>query len=460
MKPSEQGRRVTDPRLTALQVIYQVVEKGAYANLILERELEQAVHWPAPDRHLVTELVNGTIRMLKHLDWVLDLFLKRPVAEQNPWLRNILRLSLYQLLFLEAIPDYAAIHSGVDLTKSKAGPGLAGLANGVLRNIARHRADIRYPEPHDSAAFYAVFYSQPEWLIKQLLVEYDPPQVEAMLIYFNQRPQVVLRTNTLTTDRDQLISDLTGEGIMGRPSPRSPWAVLVDKMENSLAQSEAYRKGLFYVQNEASMLAVNILDPRPDATMLDLCCGVGGKTTFMAELMGDKGRIDAYDIHNHKINLLKSNYTRLGLSIINGQPQDILALEPSPSTDGVLLDAPCSGLGVLNRRSDARWRKTPQDLADLEGLQTQMLEKAGQFVKSGGRLVYSTCTITKTENEDQVRGFIARHPEFSLDGFRDEISFFPLDSHDAHRAGSGMLTVLPGKYGTDGMFYARLRRTD
>ncbi|NLN87920.1 MAG: 16S rRNA (cytosine(967)-C(5))-methyltransferase RsmB, partial [Syntrophomonadaceae bacterium] len=220
MKPSEQGRRVTDPRLTALQVIYQVVEKGAYANLILERELEQAVHWPAPDRHLVTELVNGTIRMLKHLDWVLDLFLKRPVAEQNPWLRNILRLSLYQLLFLEAIPDYAAIHSGVDLTKSKAGPGLAGLANGVLRNIARHRADIRYPEPHDSAAFYAVFYSQPEWLIKQLLVEYDPPQVEAMLIYFNQRPQVVLRTNTLTTDRDQLISDLTGEGIMGRPSPR------------------------------------------------------------------------------------------------------------------------------------------------------------------------------------------------------------------------------------------------
>ena len=313
MKPKQQGARDADPRLTALQVIYQVAEKGAYANLILNRKLEQATDLSAQDRHLVTELVNGTIRMLKHLDWVLDLFMKRPISAQNPWLRNILRLSLYQLLFLEGIPDYAAINSGVELTRSKVGPGLAGLTNGVLRNIARHREEIRYPEPHLSLAFYSVFYSQPEWLVEKMLTEYDHQQVEDMLAYFNQRPSVVLRTNTLKTDREQLIANLARDGIIGQSSPRSPRAILVDSVERSLDQSEAYRGGFFYVQNEASMLAVNILDPQPDTTVFDLCCGVGGKTTFIAELMGDKGRIDAYDIHNHKLSLLKSNCARLEL---------------------------------------------------------------------------------------------------------------------------------------------------
>ncbi len=461
MKPKQQGARDADPRLTALQVIYQVAEKGAYANLMLDRKLEQAQDLSAQDRHLVTELVNGTIRMLKHLDWVLDLFIKRPISAQNPWLRNILRLSLYQLLFLEGIPDYAAINSGVELTRSKIGNGLAGLANGVLRNIVRHRDQICYPEPHLSVAFYSVFYSQPVWLVEKLLTEYDHPQVEDMLVYFNQRPQVMLRTNTLKTDREQLTAILARDGIIGHSSPRSPRAILVDSVERSLAQSKAYRAGLFYVQNEASMLAVNILDPHPGVAVLDLCCGVGGKTTFIAELMGDEGRIDAYDIHNHKINLLKSNCARLGLSIVHAHPEDIMTLPMvSLRADCVLLDAPCSGLGVLNRRSDSRWRKTPQDLADLQQLQAQMLERAGQMVANGGILVYSTCTIMKAENEDLVRTFLDRHPDFHLDGFQAEISFFPLDNQDNTKASQGMLTILPGKYGTDGMFYARLRRTD
>ena len=461
MKPKQPGARGADPRLTALQVIYQVAEKGAYANLILERKLEQNSELTAQDRHLVTELVNGTIRMLKHLDWVLDLFMKRPVSAQNPWLRNILRLSLYQLLFLEGIPDYAAINSGVELTRSKVGPGLAGLVNGVLRNIARHREEIRYPEPHLAVDFFSVFYSQPEWLVEKLLTEYDHQQVEDMLAYFNQRPRVVLRTNTLKTDREQLIAGLARDGIIGQPSSRSPQAILVDKVERSLAQSEAYRAGLFYVQNEASMLAVNILNPQQDATVFDLCCGVGGKTTFIAELMADKGRIDAYDIHNHKINLLKSNCARLELSIVYAHQADLMNLATgSRRADRVLLDAPCSGLGVLNRRSDSRWRKTPQDLADLQLLQAQMLETAGHMVANGGLLVYSTCTIMKAENEDQVQAFLDKNPDFNLDGFQAEISFFPLDDQDKIKASKGMLTILPGQYGTDGMFYARLRRTD
>ena len=408
MKPKQRGARIADPRLAALQVIYQVAEKGAYANLILERKLEQAADLSSQDRHLVTELVNGTIRMLKHLDWVLDLFMKRPVSAQNPWLRNILRLSLYQLLFLDSIPDYAAINSGVELTRSKVGPGLAGLANGILRNIARHRDEIRYPEPASSVAFYSVFYSQPEWLVERLLTEYDHQQVEDMLAYFNQRPQVVLRTNTLKTDREQLTAILARDGINSQFSPRSPRAILVDSMERSLSQSEAYRAGLFYVQNEASMLAVNILDPQPGTTVFDLCCGVGGKTTFIAELMGNEGRIDAYDIHNHKIYLLKSNCARLGLAIIHAHQEDIMNLPTDHCRPIGFSWMPCSGLGFEPSFRFPLAQDAPGS-SQLQRLQAQMLERASLMVANGGILVYSTCTIMKAENEDVVQTFLDRH---------------------------------------------------
>jgi len=449
---------LADPRLAALQVIYQVAEKGAYANLILDRAL-QKTPLSIQDRHLVTELANGTIRMFKHLDWVLNLFLNRSISDLNPWLRNILRMSVYQLLFMDGVPDYAAINSGVNLTRIKAGPGLTGLANGVLRNLSRHRDAIRYPEPSDSIAYYAVYYSQPEWLVEKLLANYDVQPVLEMLRYFNQRPGVVLRTNTFKTDRIQLMARLAEDGITVQPSPRSPWAVVVEKMETSLAQSGAYQQGLFYVQNESSMLTVPILAPRPGESILDLCCGVGGKSTFIAEVMQDCGQVRAYDIHKNKVGLLKSNCARLGLSIVTGHQQDILALTPADHmADGVLLDAPCSGLGVLSRRSDSRWHKNPQDLEQLQALQAQMLEIAGHLVRPGGRLVYSTCTINPAENQGVVQDFLQRHPEFILEHFDADIGFFPLNSQDRHDASQGMLTILPGHYGTDGMFYAKLRR--
>lgn len=451
-------KQAGDPRLTALQVIYQVAEKGGYSNLLLDQVLQRA-GLTLQDRHLVTELANGTIRMFKHLDWVLNLFLNRPVSALNPWLRNILRMSVYQMLFMDAIPDYAVINSAVNLTRSKASPNLTGLANGVLRNIGRSRDRLRYPEPSDSIDFYAAYYSQPEWLVEKLLATYDVEQVRNLLDYFNLRPQVVLRTNNLKTDRRQLLICLTEDGVIGQPSPRSPWAVVVDKTDISLAQSRAYHLGFFYVQNEASMLAAAILDPQPGESILDLCCGVGGKTTFIGELMQNQGQIDAYDIHQHKIDLLKSNCERLGISMVTGHRQDILNLIPgSQLADRVLLDAPCSGLGVLSRRSDSRWHKKPSDLDDIQALQAQLLEKAGQMVRPGGRVVYSTCTILQAENEDIIEDFLHHHPEFIREDLGREIGFFPLDSQDRLKASQGMLTILPGKYGTDGMFYAKLRR--
>ncbi|MFA7078355.1 MAG: 16S rRNA (cytosine(967)-C(5))-methyltransferase RsmB [Syntrophomonas sp.] len=460
MQKYKNQKRENDPRKLSLLVVYNVLEKGAYTNILLDRYLRNS-DLASDDRHLVTEIVNGTVRMLKHLDWVLNLFLRKPIDKQNPWLRNILRISLYQMLFMEKIPDYASINSAVVLTRNKVGPGLGAVVNGVLRNIARNRDSIKYPDPKDIVTYFSVYYSQPEWLIERWLVEYDLQLVQDMLAYFNRRPTVFLRNNQLSGNREELIEDLTREGICCLASSRSPWGLLIKSMHESLQDSNTYQQGRFYVQNEASMLAVSILNPQAGEQIVDLCCGVGGKTSFMAELMNNSGHIDAYDIHKHKIDLLTSNCARLGISIVIGHLQDILSLpEGQPWADGVLLDAPCSGLGVLNRRADSRWKKTPDVISDLQELQSRMLHKAGQLVRPGGRLVYSTCTINRAENEAIIMEFLQRNPNFIREGFTQEISYFPLDGLDTESAEQGMLTVLPGKYETDGMFYARMRRIE
>ena len=455
---SQTDKSEKDPRKISLLIVYQVMEKGAYTNITLDKYLRTANLLP-DDRHLVTEIVNGTVRMLKHLDWVLNLFLRKPVATQNPWLRNVLRISLYQMLFMEKIPDYACVNSAVKLISDKLGSKLSGVANGVLRNIIRNRASLQYPDPTDIATYLAVYHSQPEWLVQKWLSEYELPVVQDMLTYFNQRPGLVLRNNELRGSRAELLEALNQDGVKCLASTLTPWGVQIEGMDKSLEELRAYQEGRFYVQNEASMIAVAILNPRMGEHLIDLGCGVGGKTTFMAELMNNTGKIDAYEIYEHKIALLKTNSARLHISIIAGHHQDILAMPTGPGmAQGVLLDVPCSGLGVLNRRSDSRWRKNEADIIGLNELQSSLLEKAGHLVAPGGRLVYSTCTINRCENEDIVLQYLHNNPVFVLEGFANELGFFPLDEIDRSSAAAGMLTIIPGKYRTDGMFYARMRR--
>lgn len=449
----------TDPRYIAATIVYQVMERGAYTNIALDKYLHDS-QLRAEDRHLITEIVSGTVRMIKHLDWVLNLFLSKPVANQHPWLRNIMRISLYQMLFMDKIPDYACVDSAVKLVRQKTGPQLSGVANAVLRNIARNRNALPYPDRNDMVRYLAVYYSQPEWLVKKWLAEYEISVVRDMLIYFNQRPGMVLRTNGLLITREELLERLKQEGVPSRASQNTPWAVVPEEFNQSLDKLKTYQLGYFYVQNEASMLAPAILNPGPNENIIDLCCGIGGKTTFLAELMNNTGQIDAYDVYQHKIDLLKNNCERLRIVNVSGHCQDILALPAGHQTaPGILVDAPCSGMGVLNRRPDSRWRKAVGDVDVLTALQYSLLEKAGQMVTPGGRLVYSTCTINPSENEEIVLKFLNNNSAFRIEGFAEDIGFFPLDNSDQSKAEAGMLTIIPGKYGTDGMFYARMRRS-
>lgn len=455
---ADQTKEISRVRFLATKIIHEITEEKAYANLALEKGLRDS-DLGQIDKSLVTEIVNGTIRMLKHLDWVLNLFLTKPINKLNPWIKTILRMSLYQILFMDKIPNYASVNDAVDLAKKKTNHNLSKLVNGVLRNIIRNLNNITYPE-ENTAKYLSVYHSHPQWLVEGLLKDYGSQNCEQILLYNNQRPPLYLRVNTLKISRTDLINKLQDEGVICEASDLSPWAINISKLGIALDDTIAYKKGYFYIQNIASMLATSILDPKPNEIVYDLCSGVGGKSTHLAQAMNNQGAIHCYDIYKQKLDLLNKNAERLGIDIISTHLQDILELDIKEVADKVLLDVPCSGLGVLNRRADLRWNKEPEDLTDLIDLQSNLLIKASQMVKKKGYLLYATCTINKSENEEIVIRFINEFNNFELVGFKDNIAYFPLNKHNQLNAEQGMLTIIPGEYQTDGMFYALLKRKD
>ncbi len=446
----------SEARQIAAELLYSILEKGAFANISLEKELTGKQLLSA-DKNLVTEIVNGTVRMLKHLDWVLDLFLTSEIKGMNPWLRTILRMAAYQILFMDKIPAYAAIDEAVSLTKQKTNKNLSRVTNGVLRNLVRSVKEIRYPE--DETQYLAVYFSHPEWVVTLLLNKFGRQQAEQILKYNNSAPNLVLRNNQLRGTRLDLLENLQQQNIDCESNDRTPWAVTVNKMNMALENTNAFKQGRFYVQNEASMLAAAILQVMPGHFIYDLCSGVGGKTTHLAEIMQDRGMIKAYELYVKKIKLLQSNCDRLGINIVDACRQDVLSIDKDhPAADRVLLDAPCSGLGVMQRRSDLRWRQTPESILQLTRLQADLLNKAGELVAGGGLLLYATCTVNDQENQGIITQFLNQNPDYGLESFDRQITYFALDAYDEKCAAQGMLTIIPGKYQTDGMFYALLRR--
>lgn len=451
--------KVDDVRDKALHIVCDVFENGAYTNLQLDKDLRNT-RFSMSDRRFITELVNGTVRMSKHLDWVLNLFLKKPVEKQNRWIRNILRLALYQILFMDRTPPYASVNTAVNQTAAMVGTGLTGMVNGVLRNIIRNPDKIIYPSMENKRDYLAVYYSHPEWLVEKWLDNYGYEQTVVMLAYNNQPAKINLRCNSLKTTPDELVKNLAEEEILAQISANHPWALEVSKMDKPINKSKAFQQGWFYIQDAASMLAAPILQTQADQLVYDLCCGIGGKTTHIAENMQNQGRIAAIDLYQHKIELLNYNSQRLGIDIIDGVSRDILAMDTDKMEKAarVLLDAPCSGLGVLNRRADARWRKSYQETEDLTIIQEALLNQASNLVERNGLLLYSTCTLNKVENEDRISSFLQTHTEFALEGFASVLNYLPLSAGERESAANGMFNLLPGRYGTNGMFYALMRR--
>lgn len=452
-------RKRQDARSLAVETLIDIFENGAYANIAVNDRLQQTP-LQGPERGLFTELVYGTVRTRNTLDWFLANFLTRKLSALTPAIRNILRLGAYQLLYLERIPPRAAIHEGVELAKIYGHQGVAGLVNGVLRNMLRNLDRLSFPSLEtEPVKHIALKYSHPEWLVERWLEEYGRDNTIKLCQYNNTPSPLTIRVNTLKTTKESLRHKLAEKGMQVADSRYVPEALLVEDWPG-LDQVEEFKEGLFTMQDESSMLVAHALQPAENSTVVDACAAPGTKTTHIAELMKDSGKIMAFDIHEHKLPLINRACKRLGITSVETHLADARELHhlvrEAPSY--VLVDAPCSGLGVLGRRADARWRKQPEQIAELTEMQLAILTAGGKILAPGGVMVYSTCSITREENQGVVREFLKNNPGFVLEDLLPYIPFAPEREEDRRQMKEGMFQVLPHIHGMDGFFMARFRK--
>ena len=415
-KPQERKTNYPDTaRGAAALVLRMVLDDGAYTNIALNQYLRGS-RLSDLDRRLATELVYGTVKALGTLDWYLAQCVTRPLDKVAPEILCILRMSAYQLLYMERIPASAACNEAVKLTRSVSHEGSAKFVNGVLRGLLRKQAagELSFPEEgEDDAGYLSLKYYHPRWLVKRWLGPWGREGTERLLAFDNSAAPVCLRVNTLVTTREQLLRDLAAAGAQVHASAWSTDGIVCEKLPSLHALMAALPKH-FYIQDESSMLVAPLLAAAPGMRVLDLCSAPGGKTTHIAQLMQNKGEIIACDVHEHKLELIAENAKRLDITCIEPLLNDatVERSEWLGAFDRVLVDAPCSGMGVLRRRAEARWRKQRKDLKLFPPLQLAILEQAAKYVKNGGRMVYSTCTIEQSENHYLVEEFLANHPEW------------------------------------------------
>lgn len=437
-------------------MLTRVETEQAYSNLLLNQSLAKH-RLDKADAGLATELVYGTIQRQNTLDYHLDRFVAKGIAKLEPWVRSLLRLSLYQLIYLDRIPEHAAVNEAVELAKRKGHAGISGMVNGVLRNALRRKAELVVPHSLDPAARLALEQSHPQWLVEDWIERYGAATAERICRANNEPPHAGVRVNTLRLSRDTLLARMREAGLTARPSALSPTGIVVESGGN-MALTPWYAAGELSVQDESSMLVAEMADPRPGMRVLDCCAAPGGKTAHMAELMNDAGRIVACDLHEHKRELIEAQAKRLGLRCVETRTLDARHLRQSfeaASFERILLDAPCTGLGVIRRKPDIKWTKSRDDVAEIAKLQAELLAGAAGLLAPDGILVYSTCTMSEEENERVVAGFLRDHPEFVPERPPAALA---ARLPEGTIAEGGAVTVLPHLFGSDGFFIARLRK--
>jgi len=454
------GGKPKGAREVAMGVLHNVETRGAYSGLELNQAL-QAAELSRPDAALATELVYGTIQRLNTIDYVLRSRVKGWPKKVEPWVRALLRMSYYQLRWLSRVPAHAVVDEAVTIAKKRGHAGIGGLVNGVLRALLREGFDSSLPSGLPAVERISLEHSHPQWLVERWIAEFGEAAAERLCASNNEPPHVSARVNALQASREEILAEMTDAGIDATPSPLAPEGIIAIKSGN-LVHTEWYKQGRVTIQDESSMLVAAVADPRPGMRVLDCCAAPGGKTTHLAEKMRDEGKIVANDVHPHKEALIRQQAERLNLHSVQTMTGDALELagklEPE-SFDVVLLDAPCSGLGVIRRKPEIKWNKSNADVASLAELQNRLLEQVRPLVKPGGTLVYSTCTIAPEENGNAIRAFLERHPEFSLDPEWPAETLKPLrESGRLPEPFEGMFQVLPDMFGSDGFFIARLRK--
>jgi 16S rRNA (cytosine967-C5)-methyltransferase len=434
------GKPKGGAREAALEVLVRTEQDRSYSNLLLNQTLQKYT-LDKPDAGLTTEIVYGTIQRQNTIDYFLKKFVAKGLAKLEPWVRSLLRLSFYQLYYLDRIPDHAVVNEAVNLAKRKGHQGISGMVNGVLRSVIRQKAELKLPDGLPAAERIALTHSHPEWLVRRWLHQLGEAKTELICQANNEPPRVSIRVNTLKLSREAMLEKLEQAAVEAEPSQLAADGIIVSGGGN-MALTDWFKQGFISVQDESSMLVAETVDPRAGEKVLDCCAAPGGKTAHMAEKMMDRGELWACDIYEHKEKLVEEQAKRLGLSSIRTVLADARHLQerfPAASFDRILLDAPCSGLGVIRRKPDMKWTKSERELDEICAVQHELLERIHPLLRPGGVLVYSTCTIEYNENEGMVRRFLEAHPEF----VQDEEPFRQIYPYEHH---------------SDGFFIAKLRK--
>lgn len=432
------------------------IQQGAFADVALDRALGRG-DTADLDRRLVTELVYGTVRRQKTLDALIDQLARKKSSQHPPDLRLILHLGLYQLRYLNQIPPSAAVNTTVELTKQNGLSGLSGFVNGLMRQYLRlsEQGEDPLQVPEDPIARFAIQHSYPEWIVQVWFDQFGLEETEKLCEWFNQPPHIDLRVNLLRTTVEDVAAAMSQQGIETTPVAPLPSALRLVNHVGAIWSLPGFEEGWWTVQDSSSQLVAHLLDPQPGETIIDACAAPGGKATHTAELMGDRGLIWACDRTPSRLRKLTENAQRLHITSIQHYVGDSReAAQFKQQGDRVLLDAPCSGLGTLHRHADARWRQTPDTVQELATLQQDLLTHTATWVKPGGILLYSTCTLHPLENEQRIQTFLAHHPGWHIEPPAPHEPTAPFVTPQ------GWLKVSPPSWDMDGFFMVKLRKAE
>lgn len=435
----------------AVKILNRVERTDAYLDKLLDHEMRNS-ELGGPDKALLYEIVHGVTRWMGRLDWILNGFYKGQFSKAIPNLKNGLRVALYQILFLDRIPDHAAVNEAVEFVKKLQGQKPADLTNAILRNIIRSKSTIRYPDPNeDYIGYLTAYYSHPSWMVKRYVDRFGKEEAENLLIANNEKPYLTLRVNAIKTNVQEFNSLLDAVNLKYKPGKFLGEFVHLQNLTNITAW-DYFTKGYFNIQDESAGLACRLLDVKPGMKVLDMCAAPGGKTAYLGSLLNNIGKIVAIDKYEGRLKILRANNARLGLTCVTTIECDALEFESEPF-DRVLADVPCSGTGTLSKKPDIKWKKDIFDLKNMSTVQLKLLSKAATLVKPGGAVVYSTCSIEPEENFEIVKQFLASYPNFKIESAKGNFTDEVIDEN-------GCIQTLPQKHQMDGAFAAKLIRIE
>lgn len=447
--------KAINERELVLGILLEVTRDGEHSHIALRNVLNKYQYLDKKERAFITRVTEGTLERMIELDYIINQFSKVKINKMKPVIRNIVRSAVYQMKYMDAVPNSAACNEAVKLAVKKGFVNLKGFVNGLLRNIDRNMDKLPYPKEEDTEQYLSIKYSMPVWILQQWLKVYDRETVECMLNDFLKEKETTVRCNLNKMSKEDVIQMLEEEGVRVKEHPYLPYALKISSY-NYLGELETFQKGVFSVQDISSMLVTHLADPKEGDAIIDVCAAPGGKSLHMAEVLKGTGHVEARDLTDYKVGLIEENIERSGMRNIDAVKWDATLPDEKSyeKADIVIADLPCSGLGVLGKKTDLKYKMTEETMRELVALQRKMLSVIKDYVKPDGILIYSTCTIHEEENMGNVHWFLAQNKEFELVPIQEQLC----EELKSSVMENGCIQLLPGVHDSDGFFIAKFRK--